>query len=390
MSTLLLILVYIAYISLGIPDALLGAAWPAMYPELGLPISFNGLISLFMCGCTLISSLFSGSLLRRFGTSRVTVVSTALTVVGLYGYSISGSIVFLLASTVPLGLGAGAVDVCLNTYIALHCSAKHISFLHCFYGIGVSVSPYIISLALMSETGWRGGYRVSAGLQALMLVLLFLSLPLWKGVDSADTGGDDHTRSSVRALAGRADVRMVWLYLFACSGLEYICGFWSSTFLVNCRGLSPEIAAQYVSFFYIGLTVGRFLSGVVADKWGGWPLIHTGCILLACGIFLLALPLPAECYFAVLLIMGLGVAPNYPNMVLLTPRNFGRDLAPAVMGTQMAAAYTGIMLAPPVFGFAAQFTGTDLFPYALALYLVLTAFSSLRLKALARQKAPAV
>lgn len=361
MATTLLVIIYVAFIGLGIPDSLLGAAWPAIYPELGLPVSAAGGLSLLLSACTVVSSLCSSRLIDRFGAGLVTAVSTALTAVGLLGYSLSSGAAWLVLSTLPLGLGAGAIDTCLNNYVALHYKASHMNFLHCFYGVGVSLSPWVLSRALAAGAGWRVGYRAACIIQTVLTAALLCSLPLWARQPQKEAAAKKGGRSSGLALARRADVWAVWIFFFCYCGIEFVCGTWGSTFLVSTRGLSAETAAGTITFFYAGMAVGRFVSGLLAGRLSPWRLIYLGCAGMLAALAVLTLPLPAAAYGAVLFVLGFGLGPIYPNLLHLTPRNFGAELSQAVMGSQMAAAYIGILALPPLFGFFGQRFGMGLF-----------------------------
>lgn len=374
MATVLLVVIFIDFIGLGIPDSLFGAAWPAIYPEFGLPVSAANAVTLLLSGCTTLSSLLSARVINRFGTAATTAVSTCLTAVALFGFSVSQNLLWLCLFALPLGLGAGAVDSALNNYVALHYRASHMSFLHCFYGVGVSLSPYLMSLALGDAGDWRGGYRTAFYLQAGIAVVTLLSLPLWGRAHPASPGEAEEKPQTIRLreLAKMPAVRQVWGVFIGSVAIESTCGAWGSTFLVNSKGLSAETAAMVVTFYYLGMTIGRFLSGVLATRLSSWRLIRLGQGVLLLALVLLALPLPPAVACVALFLVGLGNGPLYPNLVHLTPQNFGREISQSVMGTQMAVAAASMMLLPPVFGFLAQAFGTVLFPYyLLVMYAVM-------------------
>ena len=371
MAALLLLIIYIAFIGLGIPDSLFGAAWPAIYTEFGIPVSRGSLITMLISGGTIISSLLSAELIRRFGTGRITAFSTSLTAAALFGFSCSGNLLLLCLFAVPLGLGAGAIDTALNNYVALHYRASHMNFLHCFYGIGVSLSPLLMSLAL-SAGSWRNGYRMVFWLQAGIAVLTILALPLWERV-SAVSGQEEEAAETVRfsRLLRDSRVRMACLVFIGSCGLEYSCGNWGSTFLVTSRGLEVDAGAGLITLYYVGIAAGRFLSGILSFRLGSRRLVLMGQAVVLAALLLLCLPglaLPGLGLFLV----GLGNGPVFPNMLHLTPRIFGKRLSQSVMGVQMAASYVGILLAPALFGVIAQEIGAALFPgWLFLLYLLM-------------------
>lgn len=368
MATILLCIIYITFIGLGVPDSLFGAAWPAIYPEFGLPVAAASCVTLLISGCTVVSSLFSARLIRRFGTGTVTAFSTLLTVLALLGFSFSHHILWLCIFAIPLGLGAGAIDSGLNSYVALHYRASHMNFLHCFYGVGVTLSPYLMSLALSNQNNWRGGYRAVSYIQAAIALLAFLSLPLWKKAAGPSSCSEKEPSRLLpfHVMIKNASIRTVWFIFFTSCAIENIAGIWGSTFLVSAKGLSAGHAAQVITLYYVGMAIGRFLSGILSHKVSSWRLIFLGQGIILPAILLLMLPFPSFTAGAGFFIMGLGVGPIFPNLIHLTPKNFGTDTAQSVMGTQMAATYLGIMSLPPLFGLLAQSIGLGVFPYFLS------------------------
>lgn len=370
MTTVLLIVIYIAFIGLGIPDSLFGTAWPAIYREFRLPISFASLVTMTISCGTIVSSMVSGRVIGRFGTNRVTAFSTGMTALALLGFSFSQNLWTMCLLAVPLGLGAGAVDTALNNYVALHYSAQHMSFLHCFYGIGVSLSPYLLSLLMNNSQGWRSGYQAAFGIQMGIALITFLSLPLWAKAhgrkDAAKNQGT--TPLTFREISRIPGVRLMWcLFLTSCA-VECTCGGYCSTFLVECRGMTPEQAAKMVMYYYIGMALGRFLSGLAAKKLHSWRIIGLSQTLLGAALLLLLIPLPSYGAALGLFLTGLSVGPLFPNFNYLTPRNFGDEASQSVMGTQMAASYVGIMLAPATCGILGQVFHMDIFPFYLAAF----------------------
>ena len=376
MATILLLAIYIAYIGLGIPDPLFGTAWPAIYAELQLPIAFAGIVGALVSSGTVISSLFSARLVKRMGTNTVVVLSTALTAAALLGYAYAGHPAVLCLLAVPLGLGAGAVDAALNNYVALHYSAAHISFLHCFYGVGVTVSPFILSRVIGGIGGWRGGYRVAFLIQLAITALLLLSLPVWKRVRGQEVRVREKKLKvlSLRQLAALPGVKVLWCLLFTSCAIEWICGSWSSTFLVEHRHAAASTAAGIVTFYYGGMALGRFLSGILAERWGSVRRLWIGQCVLGAGLLALLLPGPVYIAAAGLFLAGLGDGPLFPNFSYLIPRLFGEEVSHSVMGAQMAAANLGILLMPPLCGLLGQWVGMGVFPlFLLVLYGVMMA-----------------
>lgn len=382
MATALLVVIYIAFVGLGIPDSLFGTAWPVLYVEFDLPLSMASCITLLTCAGTIVSSLQSARLINRFGTGLVTAVSTAMTAVALLGFSLSPNMLWLCLCAVPLGLGAGAIDTALNNYVALHYKAIHMSFLHCFYGIGVTLSPFLMSLTLLGPAGWRGGYRWAFGLQAVITAVMFLSLPLWRRLHQEEIakGADQPAKTlSLLTLARMPAVRMVWLVFWGACAVEVTCGSWGSTFLVQARGMAADQAARIVMLYYMGMAVGRFLSGVLAGRLTPWQLVYLGQGTVLCAIVFLLLPLPAAVAGAGMFLAGLGIGPVFPNMTHLTPRTFGKDVSQSVIGSQMASAYVGIMVMPPLFGLLAQAAGAWVLPYYLLALFAIMALATIRL-----------
>ena len=371
MVSILLAVIYLAFISLGLPDSLLGSAWPVMYRELEIPISCAGIISMIISGGTMISSLCSDRVTRKMGTGLVTAVSVALTAGALAGFSVSGSFAVLCLCAIPYGLGAGAIDAALNNYVALHYNSRQMSWLHCFWGVGASVSPYIMGYAISAGHGWRNGYRMGSVVQMLLTVVLFLALPLWKKTAAAspeEEKGAPLKFSEILRLRGVVPVLLAFLSYCA---FESTCGLWSSSWLAGERGMDGGTAAAAASLFYLGITSGRFLSGFIADRAGDVRMIRGGLLLALSGVLLTALSAGSSLMAqAGLLAAGLGAAPVYPSVIHSTPRNFGRENSQAVIGMQMAVAYVGSTLMPPLFGLIAERITLGVYPVYLAFFLV--------------------
>lgn len=372
MFSLLLIVIYLSFISLGLPDSLLGAAWPSMQPILGVPLSSAGWISMIISCGTVVSSLLADRLLRRFGTGIVVSCSVLLTAIALFGYSVSGSFWTLCVFAIPYGLGAGAVDAALNHYVALHYAARHMSWLHCFWGVGCALSPYIMSFYLHRGNDWQGGYRSISLLQIILTVTLFCSLPLWKKSNAAESE-DNRKPVSMRELLRERRVIKALVIFFSYCALESTAGLWASSFLVQERGVDPQTAARFASLFYIGITLGRLLSGFVTDRFGDHRMTRFGLCGILGGLVLLFLPLKNVFALAGLVLIGFGCAPIYPCQIHVTPTLFGTECAQAMIGMQMACAYVGTTLMPPLFGLIADRAGLRMFPLFLTFFLVLMA-----------------
>lgn len=389
MATALLIIIYIAFIGLGIPDSLFGTAWPAIYSEFELPISFGSFVTIIISCGTVLSSVISSKIISRLGTNKVSAHSTLLTALALLGFSFAPNLWVMCFWAIILGVGAGAIDVALNNYVAIHYSATHMSFLHCFYGVGVSVSPYILSLVIAGNFGWRGGYRIAFAIQLIITLLLFLSLPLWRKAHGGENESEENTHKdlSFRSVLKIPGVKMMCSLFIASCAIECTCGGWGSTFLVEYKHLPAEKAAQIIMIYYIGMTLGRFLSGVLAAKLHSWKIIKLGQIVL--GLALLLLILPGGVYLCALgmFLIGLGNGPLFPNFNYLTPENFGSDISQSVIGIQMASAYIGIMVAPAVCGLLGQVFGMVIFPFYLIVFYAIMIPVTIRIKTVLKRNA---
>lgn len=371
MVTILLVVIYIAFIGLGIPDSLFGTAWPAIYTEYGLPISLGGVITMVTFIGTTISNLLSARLIRKFGTARLTAGCTLLTALALLGFSFSHSFVVLIILAVPLGLGAGSIDTALNNYVASHYNASQMSFLHCFYGVGVTVSPFILTLVFRNDTNWRRGYGIATIIQFAIAAIVIFSLPLWNRVRDKNEISESSIKSlSVIEASKIRGVKVMWLLFLCTCSIELTVGAWSSTFLVESRGATEELAAGTITFYYLGMTSGRFLSGVLARKIHSRTIITIGSVIL--GIALLMLTVTNNSYIAIaaLFLIGLGNGPMFPNLNYLTPEQFGEERSAALIGAQMAVANIGIVISPLLFGFLGQELGMGLFGYYLLFFYV--------------------
>lgn len=365
--TILLVLIYLAFIGLGLPDSLLGAAWPQLRIDIGAPLSGAGMVSMIVTAGTIVSSLVSARVIRRFGTGKVTAVSTALTAAALLGYAFAPAYWWLCIMAIPLGLGAGAVDAALNNFVALHYKAHHMSWLHCFWGLGATAGPILLSVFLVRPQGWRTGIRSIGLLQLALVVVLTVSLPLWRKVTEKNEIGSDATSEPV---SNREALRLrglpaALLTFFCYCGAELGCGLWASSFLVASRGVAPAQAAGWVSLYYAGITAGRFFSGFAMHRLTCPAMIRLGGLTSLAGCVMLVLPLPTVFSAVALVLIGLGCAPVYPCMIHETPARFGEANSQTAMGLQMATAYCGSTLMPPLLGLLAQLVAVTVFPWFL-------------------------
>lgn len=370
MFSLLLALIYVSFISLGLPDSLLGSAWPQMQESLGVSLSLGGVISFLITASTILSSLMSHQVIQRFGTGAVTMCSVALTALALLGFSLSNSFFVLCLWAIPYGLGAGSVDAALNNFVALHCKAKHMSWLHCFWGIGATGGPYIMGLCLSRGMGWQAGYRTISFLQIALTLILLLSLPLWKKQELPLSGGETVRPQTPQwgKLLKRPGVKAALTAFFFYSALELTTGLWGSSYMVAVRGISPETAAKWISLFYLGITAGRFFSGFLTLRFSDDAMVRLGEITAIVGILLILLPLHNLFLCLGLILTGLGCAPIYPSLLHATPQRFGKSLSQSLMGTQMAISYLGSTTMPPVSGFLSEKISMGLYPILLLVF----------------------
>ncbi|MBZ4486230.1 MFS transporter [Microbacterium sp. cx-55] len=399
MYSLLLAIIYIAFVSLGLPDSLIGAGWPVMQRDLDVPVAFAGIVTTIIAVGTIVSSLASERLTRRFGAGAVTAVSVGMTAAALFGFSMSGSFWMLCLWAIPYGLGAGAVDAALNNYVAVHYAARHMNWLHGCWGLGASISPFIMSYALTAGAGWTGAYLVIGIAQAVLTVVLLVSLPLWGKVNPlapsagpAESDDDEPETRGAHVPLGRVlripGVPAILAAFFAYCALESTAILWASTYLVTEREIAPATAAAFASLFLLGVTAGRFLAGFFADRVGDRNMIRGGFVTVGLGIVLLMLPLGTDAGALIgLVALGLGCAPIYPAIIHSTPVNFGRRNSQAIIGIQMAAAYTGSTVAPPLFGAMSTASGLWIFPVFLAALAALGLLMSERLNHLVRRPA---
>lgn len=371
MYLLLLSLIYLAFISLGLPDSLLGAAWPTMQESYQVPISYMGIISMTISGGTICSSLLSERLTHRFGTKYVTVFSVFLTAVALFGFSLSGSFWLLCIWAVPYGLGAGAIDAALNNYVAIHYTSRHISWLHCFWGVGTIISPYIMSAALLHST-WENGYRTVSLIQFAIAIILLSTLSIWKVNQKNNEEEDKHALLGLKGALKIRGVPFILIgFLCYCAG-ESTSMLWASSYLTQARGISKEAAAAFAALFFIGITAGRFAAGFISEKIGDRKMIRLGTTIIILGILCISLPVKTDiAALAGLVVIGLGCAPVYPCIIHSTPSHFGSNNSQAIIGIQMASAYMGSTFIPPLFGLIANHISIKLFPVFLLLFFIM-------------------
>ena len=380
MGSLLLALIYISFISLGLPDSLLGSAWPVLHQQINAPVSYAGAVSMVICVGTIISSLFSDKLLSKFGAGKITAFSTMLTAIGLFGFSVSNAFWMLIAWAIPYGIGAGAVDAVLNNYVVLHYKPQHMSWLHCMWGVGAAISPCIMSFALLKLNGWNFGYLIVSVIQIILAVFIFLSLPVWKEKKEEKKGVTQKPLKFKEIFSIKGAIACFVTFFCYCA-LELTASLWASSYLVDKWSFSPETAAGFASMFYIGITVGRFINGFMAMKFNDHFLIRLGCGIILLGITLLLIPINAVVSLVGFVVVGLGCAPIYPCMIHMTPAVFGEDKSQAMIGVQMAFAYVGFLAMPPLFGVIAQYASIKLLPlYLLALLITMFLMHELIMK----------
>jgi fucose permease len=367
-ALLLLVVIYFSFISLGLPDSLLGCAWPSMHNLLHVPVRYVGFISMVISGGTVVSSIFSARIIRRFGTGIVTAFSVLTTAAALIGFSISNTFWGLILFAVPLGLGGGSIDAALNNYVALHYKARHMSWLHCFWGIGASIGPIIMSAFLINKYSWNLGYRTIGIIQFCLTAVLFASLPLWKNKTSQETS-TRHKSISFKRLLHITGVKQAIIAFFCYCGIEAVTGLWGSSYLVIIKNIPPEIAAQWIALYYIGISLGRFISGFITMKLNNRQMIRLGQIIIGMGIIALILPFDNIALLTGLFMIGLGCAPIFPSLLHETPRNFGKENSQAIIGIQMAGAYIGSALMPPLFGWTASYINFNIFPVFIGVIL---------------------
>lgn len=370
MVHLLLPVIYIAFISLGLPDALLGSAWPVMHQEMNMPVSYAGILSMIIAVGSVVSSLMSDRLTHRLGTGKVTAFSVAITTAALLGFSMTRSFWLLCLWAIPYGLGAGSVDASLNNYVALHYQSRHMSWLHCMWGVGATLGPVIMGAVLSGGHHWSGGYRIIGLLQIVLTIVLFMSLPMWKKRTENPSDAQSVKSLSLREVMRLPGAKEVMISFFCYCALEQTSSLWVSSYLALYRGVPAQTAASLGSMFFIGITIGRGLNGFLTFRLTDTQLIRIGEVLIALGILALLLPLGQATAIVGLIFIGLGCAPVYPCIIHSTPAHFGEERSQALIGVQMASAQLGICLMPPLFGLIANHISVSLLPFYLLVSLV--------------------
>ena len=386
---LVLVIIAISYIAVGLPDSVLGTVWPAVYADLDLPVSLAGYIALTVSFFTMLSCLMSTRLTKKFGTGNVAVFSTALTALALLGLSFSKNAVYFFLLSIPLGIGAGTIDAALNGFVALYCNNSQMSYLHCFYGLGVTLSPYLVSLCLADDNNWKRAYLTVGLLQSAITLILFIALPYWKKKEKNNIEKEETPARvlSTKELLKMPSVVLSCVVFFIICACEYTAGVWSSTFFAEYKGFSPDKAARTAMLFYIGMTLGRFVSGLVGKKLSSMQILKICVGILLSSSIIIALPLPSYVAAIGLLLFGFGMGPTFPNLSYLVPSLFGRDISQSVIGIQLASTYLGIMIMPPTFGVIAEKVSAGLFPcFLFALMILFVGASALLKRELNKEK----
>jgi len=396
MSTFLLVIIYLAFISLGLPDSLLGSAWPVMQPELGASFASAGIVSMIVAGGTIVSSLASGKVLQKLGTGKVTLISCMLTAGALIGFFVSSSLGMLAILAIPLGLGAGSVDAGLNHYVAANYKAHHMNWLHCFWGVGATMGPIIMSASIASYDSWRGGYIAVSMIQLMLIIVLFFTLPLWdkvalsKNIESPpihiERGSNLQEKKTGGNVLNIEGVKASLIAFFLYCGVESTVGLWGASYLAGAHRLPAETAAGWISLYYGGITLGRLITGFFALKVSNKILIRYGQIIAVTGGIIILLPLPVALILPGFILLGLGLAPVFPGLLHETPARFGMENSGKLIGYQMAVAYTGTTLLPPIFGALAEKTDIAALPFVVLIFLVLKLLSVEKVNLILRKK----
>lgn len=378
----ILVIIALSYVAVGLPDPVLGTVWPAVYEDLCLPVSLAGYISLTVSFCTMLSCLMSTRLTKKFGTGTVAAASTLLTALALIGLSFSENVVFFFLLSVPLGIGAGTIDAALNGFVALYCSSSQMSYLHCFYGLGVTLSPYLASVCLADGSNWKRAYLTVGLLQSAITLILLTVLPYWRKKEKTSIEKEEKPVRvlSTKELLSMPSVVLSCAVFFIICACEYTAGVWSSTFFAEYKGFAPDKAAEATTLFYMGMTLGRFASGLLGKKLQSIQILKICVGILLSASVIIALPLPSSVSAIGLLLFGFGMGPTFPNLSYLVPSLFGRDISQSVIGIQLASTYLGIMIMPPLFGVLAERISAGVFPYFLFALMILFVGASALLK----------
>lgn len=379
MVSLLLAIIYLAFISLGLPDGLLGAGWPTIYSQMQVPLSYAGILQLIIAGSTVLSSLQSDRLTKKYNTALVTIFSVATTALALFGFSMSTKFYMLCLFSIPYGLGAGSVDAALNNYVSLHFKSRHMSWLHCMWGIGATTGPLFMSYALTSGAGWNKGYRYVFYIQIALTIVLIISYPLWIKSNIKPNGKSKIKKEAplkLKEIIKIPGVLEIMIAFFAYCGIEQTTGLWASSYLVLNRGISAESAASFAGLFFLGITIGRAISGFVTFKLNDNQMIKLGFIIIGFGIIIILLPFSNMLTFIGFITIGLGCAPIYPSFIHLTPINFGEKKSQAIIGVEMASAYVGSAIMPSFFGLMANNISINILPFYLIILLILMIYEN--------------
>ncbi len=380
MATVLLLAIYTVFIGLGLPDSVFGASWPAIFVDFDVPVGFASLVNVPIYLSTVIASIFSARLINKFGTGLLVALSTLCSGLAMLLFALSPSFYLLILCAIPQGAGAGAIDAAMNNYVATHYKPKYMNFLHCFYGVGVSLSPILMSFALNDNNNWRQGYLLVFYLMAVLTLIAFGVLPLWKKVQKKETeeeGRIVYRNLTLREMAKMPAVRISWLVFFSTCALEFTCGLWGATYLVGGVGLSESTASLIVTLYYVGITTGRLFSGFISTKFNPMKIVFSGYAIVAIALLVLFLPVPPIVKGVGLFLIGFGNGPSFPNLSYITPIYFGKDVSRSIIGTQLACCNLGILIVPPIFGIIANIS-ILLFPPFLLFFFIIMIYSTAR------------
>lgn len=387
MSILLLIVIFMAFIALGIPDSLIGAAWPAIYADYSIPETYISFVTMTIYGCVVISSILSTKVLQKIGTAKTTALSTALIAAGILGFSFSPNLVCMCLFAILIGFGGGAINTGLNNYVELHYQARHMNYLHCFYGVGTICSTSLLT-ATLEKSGWRTGYRYIFIVQIVIALLIFISIPIWKKEDTVTEENSQVTQKklSIIKMLGMPAVRTLWYAIFTTNAIEFAVGYWLSTYLVNAKNTSLEQGAFAATLYYAGMAFGRFLSGLISKKIKTWNRIGVGLAIVSASVIMLVAPLPGVLTISGMFLIGFGNGSIYPNLIHLTPHNFGEEFSQSITASEIAVAYLGVMVTLPVSSLVIGLLGINIFPIFLAVIAAVMFWSLWRLTRLLKKQ----